>query len=196
MMSGISRGSRPCLRTQPQLRLDCSPAMPPFSQSTTETPRSREEQRGAGADDAAADHDDIGARRQGFVRAHGIDTRAHLHLLAREWCAIKAQPGAACQISWRGRANAQRCGAKTASGDFAMRSTDRDGFGFLSRRGLLALGAAAGTAGMMPRAMAQTAPSSGPPSAPKGQLVIGISQEPTVFNPLMLAHRGRRGRLH
>ena len=35
-----------------------------------------------------------------------------------------------------------------------MRSHDRDGFGSLSRRGLLALGAAAGTAGMLPRAMA------------------------------------------
>ncbi len=38
MISGSSRGSRPCLRTQPQLRLDCSPAMWPFSQRTTGTP--------------------------------------------------------------------------------------------------------------------------------------------------------------
>src|SRR5262249_19110276 len=30
-----SRGSRPILRTQPQLRLDCSAARAPFSQSTT-----------------------------------------------------------------------------------------------------------------------------------------------------------------
>ncbi len=36
--SGISRGSRPILRHQPQLRLDCSPAMWPFSHSTTGTP--------------------------------------------------------------------------------------------------------------------------------------------------------------
>jgi hypothetical protein len=39
-ISGISRGSRPILRTQPQLRLDCSAASAPFSQSTTDTPRS------------------------------------------------------------------------------------------------------------------------------------------------------------
>ncbi len=39
MISGISRGSRTILRHQPQLRLDCSPAMWPFSTSTTETPR-------------------------------------------------------------------------------------------------------------------------------------------------------------
>src|SRR5579884_2598865 len=38
MISGISRGSRAILRHQPQLRLDCSPAMCPFSHSTTETP--------------------------------------------------------------------------------------------------------------------------------------------------------------
>src|SRR5690349_6203990 len=36
--SGISRGSRPILRHQPQLRLDCSPAMWPFSHNTTGTP--------------------------------------------------------------------------------------------------------------------------------------------------------------
>src|SRR5215471_4180792 len=36
--SGISRGSRPILRHQPQLRLDCSPAMWPFSHSTTGMP--------------------------------------------------------------------------------------------------------------------------------------------------------------
>ncbi len=35
MMSGISRESRPCLRHQPQLRLDCSPPISPFSHSTT-----------------------------------------------------------------------------------------------------------------------------------------------------------------
>ena len=40
IISGSSRGSRPILRTQPQLRLDCSAASAPFSQSTTETPRS------------------------------------------------------------------------------------------------------------------------------------------------------------
>ena len=39
MISGISRGSRPILRTQPQLRLDCSPAIWPFSHKATDTPR-------------------------------------------------------------------------------------------------------------------------------------------------------------
>ncbi len=38
MISGNSRGSRPILRHQPQLRLDCSPAMWPFSHKATETP--------------------------------------------------------------------------------------------------------------------------------------------------------------
>src|SRR5260221_14019494 len=38
MISGISRGSRAILRHQPQLRLDCSPAMWPFSQSTVGMP--------------------------------------------------------------------------------------------------------------------------------------------------------------
>src|SRR5690606_11780593 len=35
---GSSRTSRPCWRTQPQLRPDCSPAMWPFSHNTTLTP--------------------------------------------------------------------------------------------------------------------------------------------------------------
>ena len=39
MARGISRGSRPILRHQPQLRLDCSPAMWPFSHSTVGMPR-------------------------------------------------------------------------------------------------------------------------------------------------------------
>jgi peptide/nickel transport system substrate-binding protein len=54
----------------------------------------------------------------------------------------------------------------------------------LSRREALALGVAgaayaAGSRG----AMAQ--PAAKPPSKPKGQVIIGLSQEPTVFNPLM-----------
>ena len=36
--SGSSSGSRPILRHQPQLRLDCSAAIWPFSHSTTGTP--------------------------------------------------------------------------------------------------------------------------------------------------------------
>ena len=57
MISGISRSSRPFFRTQPQFRLDCSPAISPFSQSVTDSPL-RQCQRGAGADDPAADDDD------------------------------------------------------------------------------------------------------------------------------------------
>ena len=64
IISGNSRGSRPILRTQPQLRLDCSPARIPFSQSATETPRSARNRAVLIPDDAAADDDDIdGARR-------------------------------------------------------------------------------------------------------------------------------------
>ena len=37
-MIGNSPGSLPCWRTQPQLRPDCSPAMRPFSQTTTDSP--------------------------------------------------------------------------------------------------------------------------------------------------------------
>ncbi len=40
IMIGSSAKSRPCWRTQPQLRLDCSPATRPLSQSSTLTPRS------------------------------------------------------------------------------------------------------------------------------------------------------------
>ena len=57
-----------------------------------------------------------------------------------------------------------------------------------SRRRLLALGASAGAlafagplAGWVPGALAAT-----PPTKPKGQAVIGLSQEPTVFQPLKL----------
>lgn len=57
-----------------------------------------------------------------------------------------------------------------------------------SRRQLLAFGASAGALawlgpaqGWMPEARAAT-----PPSKPTGQAVIGLSQEPTVFNPLLV----------
>ncbi len=41
---GTSSGSRHMVRTQPQLRLDCSPATRPLSQTSTERPRSRRNQ--------------------------------------------------------------------------------------------------------------------------------------------------------
>lgn len=52
----------------------------------------------------------------------------------------------------------------------------------LGRRGLLALGAGATLAGSGARAQRAVPP---PPATRKGQAVVGISQEPTVFNPLM-----------
>ncbi len=61
MINGISRGSRPICRTQPQLRLDCSQAISCFSQSDDIDTALGEEQRCRDADDAAADDDDIGA---------------------------------------------------------------------------------------------------------------------------------------
>ena len=45
MIAGNSRGSRPCFRIQPQLRDDCSPAIRPFSHSTTGTPAWRDSRR-------------------------------------------------------------------------------------------------------------------------------------------------------
>ena len=38
IINGSSAGSRPCWRTKPQLRLDCSAATAPFSNSVTATP--------------------------------------------------------------------------------------------------------------------------------------------------------------
>ena len=55
------------------------------------------------------------------------------------------------------------------------------------RRHILAAGLGAGAAGLLGRgAHAQTA-GARPPAKPTGQVVVGISQEPTVFNPLMIA---------
>lgn len=56
----------------------------------------------------------------------------------------------------------------------------------LSRRTFLAAGAAASTA-LPALTFAQTKPLPPPPSAPKGQVIVGLSQEPTKFNPLMTA---------
>jgi peptide/nickel transport system substrate-binding protein len=56
----------------------------------------------------------------------------------------------------------------------------------LSRRRALALGAA-GAAGLVTSGTASAQTAGGPPAKPTGQVVIGISQEPTVFHPLMAA---------
>jgi peptide/nickel transport system substrate-binding protein len=56
-----------------------------------------------------------------------------------------------------------------------------------SRRGLLQLGFLAGAAGLVrPGLVLGQAAGAKPPASPTGQVVVGISQEPTVFNPLML----------
>lgn len=53
----------------------------------------------------------------------------------------------------------------------------------ISRRNALALGLAGAASTARPvRALAQIAK---PPSKPTGQVIVGLSQEPTVFNPLM-----------
>lgn len=54
----------------------------------------------------------------------------------------------------------------------------------IGRRSFLTLGASALLAGSGLRASAQTSPPP-PPAKPTGQVVVGLSQEPTVFNPLM-----------
>jgi len=53
----------------------------------------------------------------------------------------------------------------------------------LSRRGVLALGAA----GLIASRAAWAQTGGAPPAKPTGQVVIGLSQEPTVFNPLMIS---------
>jgi peptide/nickel transport system substrate-binding protein len=71
-----------------------------------------------------------------------------------------------------------------------MFGKDRDGLWssraqglVLPRRSALALSAAA----MLGARAARAQTTSKPPSSPKGQVIVGLSQEPTVFNPLMPA---------
>jgi peptide/nickel transport system substrate-binding protein len=61
-------------------------------------------------------------------------------------------------------------------------------FAQTSRRRFLATGLAAGTAVWLGpgQGWVKAARAAGPPAKPAGQAVIGLSQEPTVFNPLML----------
>src|SRR5579872_4198272 len=53
----------------------------------------------------------------------------------------------------------------------------------LSRRSILQLGAATAA---LPLLNSAARAQSKPPSKPTGQVIVGISQEPTVFNPLLL----------
>ncbi len=58
-------------------------------------------------------------------------------------------------------------------------------FGY-SRRQALRLMAASGAAGLLaPQLLGKPAFAQTPPAAPTGRIVVGLSQEPTVFNPLM-----------
>jgi peptide/nickel transport system substrate-binding protein len=63
---------------------------------------------------------------------------------------------------------------------------DRFDLGNPSRRSVLVYGAGAASGMLMPAsAFAQAARAGNPPDKPRGQVVVGLSQEPTVFNPLM-----------
>ncbi|MBU6497103.1 MAG: peptide ABC transporter substrate-binding protein, partial [Rhodospirillales bacterium] len=64
------------------------------------------------------------------------------------------------------------------SGQFLMNAAHG-----LSRRQLLGTGVAAGMAGLVRPVSAQA--QTKPPAHPTGHVIIGFSQEPTVFNPLM-----------
>jgi peptide/nickel transport system substrate-binding protein len=55
----------------------------------------------------------------------------------------------------------------------------------ISKRDFLKLSATAGTLMAAPVWAQTTSATTTPPSAPRGQVIAGISQEPTVFNPLM-----------
>ncbi|HTI82953.1 MAG TPA: ABC transporter substrate-binding protein, partial [Acetobacteraceae bacterium] len=59
------------------------------------------------------------------------------------------------------------------------------GPGLLSRREALALGMAGAAFAAVPRRATAQSAAKPPPSKPTGQVVVGLSQEPTVFNPLM-----------
>jgi peptide/nickel transport system substrate-binding protein len=55
-----------------------------------------------------------------------------------------------------------------------------------SRRNALRIMAAGGVAGLLaPHLLGKPAHAQTPPAAPTGRVVVGLSQEPTVFNPLM-----------
>lgn len=64
---------------------------------------------------------------------------------------------------------------------------DKRTFLNLSRRQALRLMAVGGAAGLVaPNLLGKTAFAQEPPQSPTGRVVVGLSQEPTVFNPLMV----------
>ena len=66
-----------------------------------------------------------------------------------------------------------------------MTNTSRNGAGY-SRRQALRMMAASGAVGLFaPQLLGKPAFAQTPPEAPTGRVVVGLSQEPTVFNPLM-----------
>ncbi|HMG51074.1 MAG TPA: peptide ABC transporter substrate-binding protein [Inquilinus sp.] len=68
------------------------------------------------------------------------------------------------------------------------RETRDHPFSHPTRRSVLAAGLAAGTAVWLGpgQGWMKAARAAGPPAKPTGQVIVGLSQEPTVFNPLML----------
>ncbi len=66
-----------------------------------------------------------------------------------------------------------------------MRNGSSNSENGLTRRDALALGLAAGTALAARPRSAAAQPLPAPPTKPTGQVIVGLSQEPTVFNPLM-----------
>ncbi len=66
-----------------------------------------------------------------------------------------------------------------------MTNHDKTNSGY-TRRDALRLMAASGAVGLIaPSLLGKPAFAQTPPAAPKGRIVVGLSQEPTVFNPLM-----------
>ncbi len=64
---------------------------------------------------------------------------------------------------------------------------DESNIAEMNRRSALRLMALTGAAGMFaPALLGRGAAAQTPPDAPKGRIIVGLSQEPTVFNPLML----------
>ena len=64
--------------------------------------------------------------------------------------------------------------------------TKRSGTSSYSRRDALRMMAVGGAAGLVaPNLLGKPAFGQTPPSKPTGRIIVGLSQEPTVFNPLM-----------
>jgi len=72
---------------------------------------------------------------------------------------------------------------QTKRGSVMSTENETKKFAFTRRKTLGLLGAAGVTSYFAPNILGKNAALAAPPSSPAGQLIIGISQEPTVFNP-------------